>query len=300
MGLAARIGAAAGWAALRIISSLVRPRGPAYGVGLGRAIGRLAWAIPGRRKALSLRNAAVALPHLTPRERRRAVREAVLNSFPYWPEPATYAFRGPRNVLRTVRVEGREHLDAALARGRGVVAPGIHLGIFPLMAAWMTQAGYDFQFLSRFPHNERVTELMARYRARLGIRLIRDLPRRQCLVDCREALDRGGIIGFQLDQRAMSSYPGVDVPFFGREFHAFGGMVSLALKAGAPLVPMYVFRERGIHHRLVIEPEVEVDSGLPRKEATRRAIELLMRRFEGWVREHPEHWWWPRRIWVDV
>jgi KDO2-lipid IV(A) lauroyltransferase len=269
-------------------------------VALGRAIGRVLWLLPGKRKALSLRNAAVALPHLTPREQRRTVRKAVLNSFPYWPEPVAYAFRGPRNLLRTVHVEGREHLDAALARGRGVVAPGIHLGIFPLMAAWMTQAGYDFQFLSRYPHNERVTELMGRIRTRLGIRLIRDRPPKQCLLDCRDVLGRGGIIGLQLDQRAMVTHPGVDVPFFGHEFHAFGGMVSLALKSRAPLVPMYIVRDRGIHHRLVIEPAIEVDAGLPRKRATRRALEMLMRRFEVWVREHPEHWWWPHHFWYDV
>jgi KDO2-lipid IV(A) lauroyltransferase len=285
---------------MRLIASHVSPRGPAYAVSLGRAIGRVAWAIPGKRKALSLRNAAIALPHLTPRERQRIVREAVMNSLPYWPETVAYACRGPENVLRTISVEGREHLDAALAQGKGVISPGIHLGIFPLMATWMTQAGYDFQFLSRFPHNKRASDLMARVRARTGIRLIRDLPRRQCLIDCRSALARGGIIGLQLDQRAMTSYPSVNVPFFGHEFHAFGGMVSLALKSGAPIVPMYIFRTGGIRHRLVIEPEIAVDRSLPRKEAVRSAIELLMRRFEEWVVEHPEHWWWPHRFWFDV
>lgn len=299
MGLAKRITDDAGWAVLRMVASLVRVRGPGYAVVLGRALGRLAWSIPGGRRRLSLENAAVALPHLSPRERRRVVREAIMNSFAYWPEPVTYAYRGPRNVLRTVSVEGREHLDAALAKGNGVIAPGIHLGIFPLMAIWMTQAGYDFQFLSRFPHNDRAVELMTHMRALTGIKVIRDLPRRQCLIDCRGVLNRGGIICLQLDQRAMSGLPGVDVPFCGRTFHAFGGMVSLALKSGAPLVPMYVYRERGIRHRFVIEPEVRPNPDIPRKQAVIDVIEKLMRRFEVWVREHPEQWWWPRRIWKD-
>ncbi len=223
-----------------------------------------------------------------------------MNSLAFWPEPVAYISRGLSSVLRTVHVEGREHLDAALAQGRGVVAPGIHLGIFPFMAMWMTQTGHDFQFLSRFPHNDRVTDLMGRVRPRLGIRVIRDQPRRQCLIDCRSVLARGGIIGLQLDQRALSSHPGVDVPFFGHTFRVFGGMVSLAIKTGAPILPMYMFRERGIHHRLVIEPQVTVDSGVSRKEAVRDVLEKLMRRFEVWVREHPEHWWWPHRIWDDV
>jgi len=285
---------------MRIVASLVRTRGPGYSVSLGRAVGRLLWAFLGKRRTLSLKNAEVALPHLSARERLRVVRESIRNSVPYWPETVAYACRGPEKLLRTVSVDGREHMDAALARGRGVVAPGIHLGIFPLMASWMTQAGYDFQFLSRYPHNERAVRLMAKVRARTGIRLIRDLPRRQCLLDCRDALARGGIIGLQLDQRAMSVLPGVDVPFFGHMFHAFGGMVSMALKTGAPLVPMYIFRKGGIRHQLVIEPEIEVDGDVPRKEAVRRALELLMGRFEEWVRAHPEHFWWPHRFWDDV
>jgi len=300
LGLGRRIGDAAGWAVMKLIELNVRPRGQAYSVWLGRALGRLAWGLPGRRKALCLRNAAVALPHLSPRERYRVVREAIMNSLPYWPETVAYSYRGPEKILRTVSVEGREHLDAALARGKGVVSPGIHMGIFPLMAVWMRQSGHDFRFLSRFPHNERASNLLTRCRARLGMRLIRDLPRRQCLIDCRDVLAGGGIIGLQLDQRAMVSMPHVKVPYFGREFHAFGGMVSLALKTDAPLVPIYIVRQEGIRHRLVIEPEIEIESGLPRKDAVRNALGLLMRRFEDWVREYPEQYWWPHHFWDDV
>jgi len=300
LGLGRKIGDAAGWAVMKLIELHVRPRGLAYSVCFGRALGRLVWPMLGKRKALCLRNAAVALPDLTPRERLRIVREAMIGSLPYWPETVAYSYRGPEKILRTVSVEGREHLDAALARGRGVVSPGIHLGIFPLMAVWLTESGYDFQFLSRFPHNERASDLLTRCRARLGMRLIRDLPRRQCLVDCRDVLARGGIIGLQLDQRAMVTLPHVKVPYFGREFHAFGGMVSLALKTGAPLVPIYIVRRGGIRHRLVIEPEIKIDTDLPRKEAVRRALGLLMRRFEEWVREYPEHYWWPHHFWDDV
>jgi KDO2-lipid IV(A) lauroyltransferase len=283
-----------------MISSHVRPRGPAYAVSLGRALGRFMWAVLGKRRALSLRNAEVALPHLTQRERQRVVREAFQNSCAYWPEPATYSFLGPRKILHTVHVEGREHLDAAIAQGKGVIAPEIHLGIFPLLGTWMFQAGYDFQFLGRVPHNRRALDVMVRCWARLGSSVILDFPRRQCLKDCRGLLTRGGILGLLLDQRAMATYPGVDVPFFGREFHAFGGMVSLALKTGSRIVPMYIIRDRGIHHRLVIEPEIKVDRNLPRKEAVRCAIEILMGRFEEWIVEHPEHFWWPHHFWQGV
>ena len=212
----------------------------------------------------------------------------------------TYAFRGPGHVLRSVSVEGREHLDAALARGRGVVAPGIHLGNFSLISIWMTQAGYDFRFLSRFPHDDRIVRRLAILRRMAGVKLIRDLPRRACLEQCRATLAGNGIIGFQLDQRAMQSHPGVEVTFFGLPYRAFGGMVSLALKTGAALVPMYIVRERGVRQRMVIEPALEIPGTGDRRADVEACVQGLMHRFERWIRACPAHWWWPTRRWVGV
>lgn len=281
---------------MRLAETLVRGRGTGFALSLGRCLGRLIWMLLPGRRALSLANAEVALPDLPPEERRRAVREAVLNSSAFYPELLSYCYLGPEEVLGNVEVRGIENLEAALARGKGVVAPSIHLGNFPLILVWLGQRGYKTWVLTRYPHDERVTRRFRAGRRTLGIKGIRDTPRQVSIKSSMRVLrERNGILFIQLDQRAASG--GVSVKFFGRPFSAFMGPVWFALRAGAAVVPMYILRTRGIKHRIVIEPEFELARTGDRKRDVRVNLQALMRRFEGWIRAHPDQWWWFSRRW---
>lgn len=294
-----RIGADAGWAAMRLSETLVKSRMTGYAVALGRAVGAALWLLVRSRRNLALRNARVVLPTLAERERRRVVREAAVDSVSHWPEVVSYAYAGTRRILSTVTVEGRENLDRALARGRGVIAPSVHLGNFALIGIWMTQAGYEFYFLTRYPHDPRlVRRFVYLRRYRLGIGAIRDLPRRECTRGLLAALERNAIVYMQLDQPSRDVY--VEVPFFGRPFGAFMGPVTLALKTGAALVPMYILRERGPRQRLVIEPEFPLARTGDRRADAEAGLRALMAHFEKWIVSHPDQWWWVSRRWRGV
>lgn len=297
MGFARKLRFDAGWAVFRLAETMIRARGTAYAAGIGRAVGGLFWYLFGGRRRLSLRNAEIVLGDRPEPERRRAARAGVIENFSFLPEAINYAYFGAHRIERNVTVEGREHLDAALARGRGVVAPTVHIGNFALISVWMNRAGYRFHFLSRFPHDERLVRRLSFLRSRVGITLIRDLPPRTCVRDCLASLSRNEIICFQLDQRAVRSRAGVDVEFFGRTFHTYTGPVSMAIRTGAAIVPMYIVRERGVRHRLVIEPELAVERTGDRRRDVRVNVQRLMSRFEGWIRAYPGQWWWPNRRW---
>jgi KDO2-lipid IV(A) lauroyltransferase len=293
--LAKRIASDLGWAALRLSDSLTRVRGPGFAVTVGRPVGLLLWTLLGKRRRLCLDNARVALPDLSARARRRIVREAAVNSASFWPELASYCYCGPNRILSNVEVEGRERLDSALGRGRGVVAPGIHMGNFPLIGTWMHAAGYRFDFVMRYPHDERVSRWFTRLRRIEGIGAMRDLPRLACMRGCLGALSANGIVFMPLDMRSGRS--GVEVPFFGRPYRAFTGPVALPAKTGAAVLPMYIVRVKGPRHRLVVEPELPLERTGDKTADARRNLERLMGRFEEWVRAHPEQWWWFNRRW---
>ena len=296
MELAKRIGNDIAWAALRLSETFTRTRGTDFAVGLGRPLGALAWALVGSRRRRCLDNARIVFPELSEPERRRIARESVLNSTSSWPELMSYCYFGRLRILDNVVCEGREHLDAALARGRGVIAPGIHMGNFPLIGVWMTAAGYQFDFVMRYPHDERVSRRLNHVGRVLEIGLIRDRPRLVCLRGCLGSLSRGGTLFLHLDMRAGTT-GGIEVPFFGRPYQAFAGPISLALKTRATVLPMYIVRDRGIRHRLVIEPRFRLERTGDKRTDIRTNLARLMRRFEGWVREHPEQWWWFHRLW---
>ncbi len=293
-----KFGADVSWAALRLSETLISARGVGCAVWLGRTIGRLFWHLRARRD-LSMRNAAVVLTGRPVSEYRRAVLAGYMQSGTYWPEIVTYVHSGLHCARRNIRVEGREHLDAALARGKGVVAPSIHIGSFTLMGFWMAQAGYDFRYVIRVPHNERFFERLS-YLSRLsGVGLIWDRPRKACVRTSHQVLAGGGIVCSLLDQPTMGQR-GVEVEFFDHPFHAFGGTVSIALKTGAALVPMYLTSESGVRHKLVIEPEIETARTGDKAADVKAVLQHLMRRFEEWIRRYPGHWYWPSRKWRDV
>ena len=62
----------------------------------------------------------------------------------------------PDHVRKTVTVQGIEHLDAALAKGNGVIALGAHIGNFVLVGARLGVEGYPFHTLFRIPSDPRI------------------------------------------------------------------------------------------------------------------------------------------------
>jgi KDO2-lipid IV(A) lauroyltransferase len=294
-----RLGDDIGWVLMRMSESLVKSRGAGYAVRFGTGIGRVLWPLMVGRRRQAMRNAAVALPDRTVAERRAAVDAAVVDNVAHVPEIFAYAYNGTRRTLDNVRVEGREHLDAALARGKGVVAVSIHLGNFAIIGTWMSEAGYEFYFLTRYPHDPRIVRRFVHLRQhRLKMGAIRDRPRRACINGLMRAFERNAIVFIQLDQHGGET--SVEVPFFGRPFDAFTGPVALALKTGAAVVPMYIYRERGIKHRLVIEPEFDLTRTGDKRADVAANLGRLMEHFEGWIRRHPDQWWWVSRIWRGV
>jgi len=297
MKLAGKIGADIGWIGTRLLESLVRYRGLGYGIRLGRAMAATLWPLAGSRRRLSLGNAAIVLPDVTPMRRERIVAEAVRETLSFWPEIVHYAYGGTRGLLDSIRVEGIEHLAAALARGKGVIAPSVHLGNFALIGSWMSENGYDFSFLMRNPHDERIASRFIFLRRLMKIGVIYDQPRRACIRNMLGALERNAIILMMLDQR--SGRTGVEVSFFGKPYGAFTGPVALALRTGAALVPMFIVREGGTRHRLTIAPEFELERTGEKRADIEGNLQRLMHLFEGWIRDNPTHWWWFSRRWRE-
>ena len=170
--------------------------------------------------------------------------------------------------------------------------------IVSLIGTWMTEAGHEFYFLTRYPHDRRLVRRFVHLRRLLGMGAIRDLPRRACMRGMFEALDSNAVIFMQLDPRSRDA--GGAVEYFGRPFHAFTGPVAMALKTGAAVVPMYIVRESGIRQRLVIEPEFELERTGDRQADVKKNLQRLMHIFEGWVRRSPENYWWFNRRWDGV
>jgi KDO2-lipid IV(A) lauroyltransferase len=107
-------------------------------------------------------------------------------------------------------------------------------------------------------------------------------------------LRKQGVLGVLIDQVENG---GVYVDFMGHPAGSTIGAASLALKTGAPLLPMHCVRQRDGKLKVIIEPEFTIRREGPEEELVPEAVAAMNRVVERWVREHPEQWFWGHRRW---
>lgn len=195
-------------------------------------------------------------------------------------------------LMQRVSLEGREHLDGALARGRGAIIVVPHMGNWEISAMAVAAGGYKANSVSRPIENPWLHAYFTPRRQATGHRLV---FREGAIGVMREVLARNEVIAIMPDQNAHEK--GVFVPFFGRPASTGRTTALMAIKSGAPIVPAKCYREGRLKHRVVFTEPLRPDDALPLDEAVRKLTAEMTARIEGWVRERPEQWMWLHARW---
>jgi KDO2-lipid IV(A) lauroyltransferase len=251
-----------------------------------------------RVRRLSVANLTMALGgEMEPSDLDRVARQSMRNFFLDMPEIGR-ALRIDRERFRDeIRISGLEHLDAALAKGKGVIALGAHLGNFCLVGARLAAEGFPVSVLVKPPRNLRIAGLMDGYRLKLGQKTVRARPRLRATRELIRLL-RDNEIAVVIADEFRSN--GIAVPFFGRPVAARRGPVTLALRTGAALVPVYIFRQPNGSLAMVIERELNLAYSGRLTEDIRSNTVLVTAWLERVVRAHPEQWNWMVVRWQDA
>jgi KDO2-lipid IV(A) lauroyltransferase len=267
------------------------PLGP--GRCLGATLGQLTyWLLPGRRR-VALANLALVYGGRRSVRERAAIARASFRHLGITAVECCRLFFGDADaLLRRVRLEGIEHLRAAMAEGRGVFFLTAHFGNWELLAAAHRLGGYPLSVVVRPLDNPDLEALVARARERSGLRVI---AKREALRAIRNALARGECVGLLLDQDAGRD--GAFVPFLGPLASTSRSLAVLALKTGAPVVPAFLQRMPSGDFRLTLEPAVPLVVTGDRS----RDVDACTAGFAETIARHvdacPEQWFWVHRRW---
>jgi KDO2-lipid IV(A) lauroyltransferase len=112
------------------------------------------------------------------------------------------------------------------------------------------------------------------------------------------ALQANECVGMLIDQHVHGA-AAVTVDFFGRPVATTSALATLALRTGAPLVPVFALPLARGRYRLIYEHPVEppaATSADPVQVLTQRCTDVL----EMYVRRHPHFWLWMHRRWRDT
>jgi KDO2-lipid IV(A) lauroyltransferase len=193
----------------------------------------------------------------------------------------------PERARRKIAIEGFKHLEAALARGNGVIALGAHLGNFVLVGTRLGMEGYCVSTLFRVPDDERLRALIEEHLRYFHQQVIPSRPRRAAVRAMTDKLKRNEIVFILGDNLKEGKVEG---SLFGRRVYTPRGPVSLAFRTGAALVPMYLVRNYDGKLTLVIEPELLLIRNVYEDVSgnTRRIVGYL----EGLIGRYPDQWNW--------
>ncbi|NIO10292.1 MAG: hypothetical protein GTO40_20725, partial [Deltaproteobacteria bacterium] len=160
----------------------------------------------------------------------------------------------PGELQGEIPVVGKEHLDAALAKGRGVILLSAHLGNFFLVGTRLALEGYPTYVLVNPPRNKQLGDFLVQIRDRVGQRTIHTQPRQKAFRELLQVLRHNELAVVIADEYRTGR--GIFVPFFGRTVLARRGPATLALRTQAALLPVHLIRESNGHLRLILEPEI--------------------------------------------
>jgi KDO2-lipid IV(A) lauroyltransferase len=231
----------------------------------------------------------------TPRE----IKDLIKSNFVYIAKSGVETIaliNNPKLLLKKVKLSGKENLQSALSKGKGVVIVTGHFGNFPVMVTRFALEGYKTNLVLRHLRDEKVDEILLEKRNRLGITSIYNKPRIECVNKCLEALRRNGLVVMQIDQN-FGSGSGVFVDFFGQKAATPTGPVIFALRAKASIVPVFIVRQPNNEHIVIIEKEFDIEEKISYDNTIQYNIERLTKIIESYIRRYPEEWSWIHKRW---
>jgi lauroyl/myristoyl acyltransferase len=242
---------------------------------------------PSRRHA-ALANLANMLPRASRRDRLRIVRRMMRS----YNRMLFEFFRLPHiersDLLERVEVRGREHLERAVARGRGVVISCTHVGNWELAAVVLAHWGYTLHAVAGVQLHRWLTSAVRETKTELAIHTVSPEDGFRKLL---RALERNELVALMVDGDVYRH--GTVVELFGRETRFPAGPGVLAQRSGALVVCGYCERVAPGRFRIVIEPAID-PAALPDTAAVHTAVAALAERH---IREHLDQWCIFRPLW---
>lgn len=251
----------------------------ALGTSLGRGLVRL----PLRQVRTASRNLELCFPDSSPGERAVLLRrhfEAVGLSFV---DMAIGWFMPIEQLLARVTITGREHLERALARGKGALLVSAHFTPLEVGVAVMESITAHCSCMYRPQRNEMIDVIIRRGRRRFARHQIPRDNVRSLL----RALRENQAVLYMPDQTYLGRQSAV-LPFFGEPAVTNTATGKLAALSGAAVLTYFFRRLPRGRYAVDIGPAL---AGFPSGDAaadTRRLVGLL----EDYIRAAPEQYLW--------
>ncbi len=204
-----------------------------------------------------------------------------------------------RSLAKLVDIRGREHLEAALAAGKGAILCSAHFGSYNSAFSLLHTSGFPLTSTGRsltdqmpgMSSAERrlldfaLIKRLQRHRQRPGIEL--QPGRVQVAAKIAVALRANEVVTFNSDAPPLDAdlARAVDVTFLERQARLLPGVATLAQLTGAPVLMVFMHRSADYRHQVL-----EISAPVPVEGSTAAMFGHCVAAMDAAIKATPAHW----------
>jgi phosphatidylinositol dimannoside acyltransferase len=191
-----------------------------------------------------------------------------------------------------ITLEGAEHLEAGIARGKGIIAVLPHAGNWE--PASNIIAFLPYRFLAVVDAGV-VSRAVAGSRQRAGLSVVEQSRAARPTI---RALRQNAVVILVAD--LVKDFRAARVQLFGRDTYLPAGPAYLAVRTGATVIPVIAIRQPDNTSVITVEPPMYADPTADPEEEAHRLSQAIADYFARIIQGHPEQWYPYRRLWSEV
>ncbi len=266
-----------------------------FALWVGRQLGNLGYCLDWEHRKVALQNLTLAFGQ---EKSESEIRGIARGTFQNLGMMAVEFFRIPgldmEDFKKKVTVEGLEKALKLLEMKKGVLLLLSHFGNWELMGMMSKVIDHPIMVIAKpIKKNKWVDQFITEIRRKAGLEVI---PTEKASRKVIRALSQNRVVGILIDQRAKRS-EGVWADFFGRRAPTTPGLAILAMKTGAPILPVFMIRNGYQRHRLLIQEPLELVHTRDIKKDVEANTQLINHTLESMIRQYPDQWFWVHRRW---
>ena len=232
------------------------------------------------------------LARVVPADELDGVVAAAFRSYArYWVEAFRAADLTAEQVDARTTTDGFDHLDRALAGGRGAIVLLAHHGSWDTAARWAESHGYHLAVVAEVLRPRSLFVKFVALREAVGLEVVPLARGAQLTGRLTEVLAANHLVGLLTDRDLTGRAPVAS--FFGEPARIPVGAAVLSRRTGAPVVPITMLQRARRRWHLQVHPAVDV-STLPLTEAAGRIATAV----EDLIRLDPAQWHAFQPVWL--
>ena len=252
---------------------------------LGRGFGSVWGTVDGGRRAMAERHMKRVLENGA--DTAGASREIMKSYGRYYAEALWARQRRIQRMLAETEVVGLEHILAARDAGTGMIYALPHMGNWEAAAPVAVSYGVPVVAVAEELPNRRITDWFTEMRAAFGIEIVLATGRLEVMRRLEQAIAENKAVALLSDRDLKRK--GVAVEFFGERTTLPPGPATLALRTGAPLLPVGCYFQDG-GYKVVIRPPLPVPDAGSKTEKVAALTQSLAGKLEELINVAPEQW----------